>query len=659
MGVDSHGANGRGTNNRDAGKRNRRTPANATPNSKQSSSRAVKNTARGAAVGVRRGTQKRIEISFYVVGGVLAIMAARFIQLQAIASHQRGPNAAADAFTRREPLLPRRGDILAADGTAVALTLDEYAVCANPRAVSDKPKMARVIAEAIGGSESEYLSLLQKTTHANGEPNYYVRLATRVDEDRVKKLKARIQPSDDEHRSVRAQKRKFFEAISLEPTPRRVYPLGSFASQLVGFTTNDGKGADGLEWAWDKELGGVPGERISQVDARKRPLPGFVKDWRQPVPGKTLVTTIDPEIQAGADEVLMETWQKFKPNFLSAIVMRPRTGEIVAMSTAPGFDPNKKPTNIAELATNRGLQFVYEPGSTFKLITAAAAIETVPNWQSYSHVCNGIAPVGGRPMRCWVNSTAQRRHGDEDLSEGIRDSCNFSMYGFARLMGAKTLREYSKKFGLGEEVELANLRENVGYVARHPEDWGQRQLASFSFGQSMLLTPMQLIRASAAIANDGVMMKPMLIKEVRDEEGRIIKHYEPEVMRKVIEPETAREVEKMMQRVTREGTARKFVFVPGYATSGKTGSAQKAIGSKGYAAGKFISSFVGFVPSPRAEFVILVLADEPHGSHWGSEVCGPAFSGIAKKAMLSLRLKEGAAAPPPSPALMTQPKEKS
>jgi stage V sporulation protein D (sporulation-specific penicillin-binding protein) len=617
--------------------------------------RIAKNATRVSA-GVRRGTQRRIERMFYFVALVLAVMGGRFVYLQGFASHQRSANAA-DPFTRREILQPRRGDILAADGTAIAVTLDEYAVCANPRAIADKSKMARVIAEAIGGSQDEYLSLLQKTTRPDGQPNYYVRLAKRVDEDRVRKLKARMEPRDDEHRSVRAQKRKFFEPISLEPTPRRVYPLGSFASQLVGFTTNEGKGADGLEWAWNDELGGEPGERVSQVDARKRPLPGFVKAWRAPVPGQSLVTTIDPEIQAGADEVLTETWKKFKPNFLSAIVMRPKTGEIVAMSTAPGFDPNQKPRNVAELATNRALQFVYEPGSTFKLITAAAAVETVPNWQKYTHVCNGIAPVGGRPMRCWVNSTSQRRHGEEDLSEGIRDSCNFSMYGFARLMGAQTLHEYSKKFGLGEKVELANLREDLGYVAPRPEDWGQRQLASFSFGQSMSLTPMQLIRASAAIANNGVMMKPMLIKEVRDEEGRIVKRFEPEVMRRVIKPETAREVEKMMQRVTREGTARKFVFVPGYSTSGKTGSAQKALGSKGYAAGKFISSFVGFVPSPKAEFVILVLADEPHGSHWGSEVCGPAFSGIAQKAMLSLRLQKGAEAPPPSASLMTRPKE--
>jgi cell division protein FtsI/penicillin-binding protein 2 len=200
--------------------------------------------------------------------------------------------------------------------------------------------------------------------------------------------------------------------------------------------------------------------------------------------------------------------------------MRPRTGEIVAMSTAPSFDPNKRPKNIAEVATNRALSLVYEPGSTFKVVTAAAAVENVPDWRKHSFMCNGIADVGGRPMRCWVNSTSQRRHGDEDLSEGIRDSCNFSMYGFARMMGAPTLLDYAKKFALDEPVELAGLREGRGYMAGKPQDWGARQLASFSFGQSMSVTPLQLIRVGATIANDGVMMKPMLIKELARRAGQ-------------------------------------------------------------------------------------------------------------------------------------------
>jgi cell division protein FtsI/penicillin-binding protein 2 len=613
-----------------------------------------------SAIAVRPGTKKRIEGMVYFLALPLLFLGYRFVSLQALENRtpQEGGTTAVglQVSTHTRVIQPRRAEFLAADGTAMAVTLDEYAVCANPRAIKEKEKMARLIAQAIGGSQDEYLQLLNKTTHANGTPNYYVRLAKRVDESLVKKLKELRQSPPDATRASRAIRRKFWEPITFEPTPRRNYPLGEFASQLIGFTTNSGQGADGIEYAWNKELSGQPGKVVAQVDSRKRPVPGFVEELNPPTPGYSIVTTIDPEIQADTDATLRELYTKYKPNFASAIVMRPRTGEIVAMSTAPSFDPNKRPTNIAEVATNRALSLVYEPGSTFKVVTAAAAVEKVPDWRKHSFMCNGIADVGGRPMRCWVNSTSQRRHGDEDLSEGIRDSCNFSMYGFARMMGAPTLLDYAKKFALDEPVELAGLREGRGYMAGKPQEWGARQLASFSFGQSMSVTPLQLTRVGAAIANDGVMMKPMLIKELRDEQGKVVRTFQPEIHRRVTKAETARDVRDMMERVTREGASRVLAFVPGYQTAGKTGSAQKALGSRGYAAGKFISSFLGFVPSRNPEFVILILADEPRGSHWGSEVCGPAFGAIASKAMLHLRLREGTRAPAPSPALMSPPK---
>jgi cell division protein FtsI/penicillin-binding protein 2 len=178
-------------------------------------------------------------------------------------------------------------------------------------------------------------------------------------------------------------------------------------------------------------------------------------------------------------------------------------------------------------------------------------------------------------MRCWVYSTAQRAHGNEDLSEGIRDSCNFCMYGFARIMGAPTMKQYAEKFGIGESINFAGLRGQPGWLAPKPQEWGVRQLASFSFGQGMLVTPLQLMRMASTVANDGVMMKPMLIKEVRSETGEVLEKYAPEVDRRVIKPETARAVRAMMERVTYEGAASKLAFVPGYQTAGKTGSAQK------------------------------------------------------------------------------------
>lgn len=604
------------------------------------------------------GTQRRIEWTFYLLLLPLFFLSFRLVQLQGVPFHRGSTKGIQpEIFTHHEILPAQRGQVLATDGTALAVTLSEYDVCANPRGIREKEKMASRLAETIGGDEQEYVDDLNKTTRSDGKSNYFVRLARHVDEEHIQKLKALMGPQGkSETRVARAARKKFWEPITLLPTPRRQYPLGDFASQLIGFTTNRGHGADGLEKAWDKELGGKDGEVISQVDALNRPVPGLVHEWRAPVPGHTVVTTIDPQIQADADDVMNRLVQKFKPNFATAVVMRPRTGEILAMTTAPTYDLNERPTDIVDRATNRCINFGYEPGSTFKIITASAAVETVPNWQSHSFYCNGAQMVGKHLMHCWISHFPQGRHGEETLSASIRDSCNFGVYGFARLAGAPTMLQYAERFGLGERTGLEGLSEHPGLLpANDPNQWSQEQLANFAFGQGMLLTPLQLVRVAATIANDGVMMKPLLIKEVRDEQGKVLQSFAPEIDHKVIEPETAHTVTGMMERVTREGTAKKYVFVPGYTTAGKTGSAQKAVGRKGYAAGRFISSFVGFVPSRKPEFVILIMADEPHGSHWGSEVCGPAFAEIANKAMLHLRLHDGTSAPAPAAELMKKP----
>lgn len=605
-----------------------------------------------------KSTRRRIEGTFYFLVVALFFFAGRMVQLQAM-NRSDARLSEDDMFVKSRVLPAPRGQILAADGTALAITANEYDIAINPRAVSDKAKMADLLVQTVGGSAAEYLEQLEKVVRTDGSKNFYVRVARRVDEARIDKLRALMRPpkGGKENRVERAARKDFWEPVSLEATPRRQYPLGNFASQIIGFTTNTGAGADGLEKAWNKDLAGQSGEIVSQVDAQGRPIPGFVKQQSEPVAGRTLVTTLDPEIQAGAQAAMEELVKKFKPNFATAIVMRPKTGEIVAMVTAPSFDLNNRPKNVVELATNRATQFAYEPGSTFKIITAAAAIENVPDWREHSFYCNGVQKVGKHSMHCWVNSTSQRRHGDEDLSRSIRDSCNFGVYGFARLMSAQTLFDYTERFGLGQNIGFDKLGEHPGYLPKNaPRDWSAEQLANFSFGQGMLMTPLQLTRATAAVANDGVMMKPMLIKEVRDEQGGVLRSFAPEEEGRVIKPETAKLVLGMMERVVQEGTARKYIFVPGFASAGKTGSAQKADGPRGYAAGKFISSFVGAIPAKKPEFVILVMADEPRGSHWGSEVCGPAYQSIAAAAMLRLRLQKGAAAPAPDTNLMERPK---
>ena len=609
----------------------------------------------------RSKSRKRIEQAFYTVGGVFLLLGGKVLWMQAM------PDASATALTdktfERSEILPaRRGQILGADGMAMAVTIDEYTIAANPRAYSsaDKEKLARVLAEIIGGNQEMYRAELSKTERTNGSSVYYVRLARHVDEARAQKLKELMGPQAKETRKERTARKDFWANVQLEASPRRHYPMGQFAPQLVGFTTNSGIGVDGMEKAWEETLDGAPGARESLVDAQGRAVPGTVTTWKEPVDGESIVTTIDPKIQAAADATMTHIFEKYKPNFCVAVVMKPNTGELVAVSTAPGYDPNNRPQNMVDVATNRAFSYAYEPGSTWKIITASAAVENIPDWQSKQFFVNGVTQAGKYTIHDWQFWSGRVKPEMKGLSEGIRDSSNVTMYDFAKLMPRHVLRDYAHKFGIGDRIDLPGFNVARGYVAgSDPQTWSAAQYANFSFGQGMMITPLQLAQIGGVVANDGVMMKPMLIKEVRDARGKTLVTYQPETLRRVIAPETAREVTKMMRRVVYEGSARRSVFVPGYASVGKTGSAQKAIGKSGYSAGKFISSFVGFLPMDKPKYVIAVMADEPHGSHWGSEVCGPAFTDIAKEAMLAMRLEEGADAPKPDPNLMEPPTGKT
>ncbi len=607
---------------------------------------------------IAKTSQNRIEKVFYVFAGLFVLCGARVAWMQTM-THASASTLADASFERAQLLPARRGQLLARDGTAMAVSIDEYTIAANPRGWSEaeKNKAATLLGQTLNVDPAPIRAKLNEVTRAKGVKNYYVKLAEHVEEEKADRLRKLMGPQKNETRKDRSARKKFWETLTLEASPRRHYPLGAFAPQLIGFTTNSGLGADGMESAWQKTLGGDNGEREALVDAQGRAVPGSVRVWKEPVDGKTIETTIDPKIQQAADQTLMETYQKYKPNFCVAVVMKPDTGEIVAISTAPNFDLNHRPKDMVQVATNRAFSYAYEPGSTWKIITASAAVENIPDWQSKSFYINGQAPAGNHIIHDWQFWGGHVQPGMKGLSEGIRDSSNVCMWHFAQLMPRNVIPDYAKKFGIGTKPDLPGFNISGGYLPKNnPKEWSMAQWANFSFGQGMMITPLQLAQIGSVIANDGVLMKPMLMKQIRNSRGQVIQSFAPTVDHRVIQVNTAREVKKMMRRVVAEGTARKYIFIPGYDAAGKTGSAQKAVGKKGYAAGKFISSFVGLLPMNKPKYVIAVMADEPHGSHWGSEVCGPAFTNIAQEAVTAMRLEEGSNAPAPDPALMERPK---
>ena len=602
-------------------------------------------------------THKRVEAIFYATACGFLIVGGRLAWMQ-LMPHASATALSDEAFHKAETLPARRGAILASDNTAIAVTVDQYTVAANPRAYSgeEKDRLADVLAQTVEGNRAEIRAALDETEYPDGRKKFYVVLVRGVDEVHIQKLRLLMGPQKGEKRAQRVARKAFWANVSIAASPRRDYPLRAFAPQLIGFTTNSGQGADGAEKAWNEWLGGENGIRESLVDAQGRAVPGTVRTWRDPVDGNSVVTTIDPKIQAVADATMKDVFEKFRPNFCVAVVMRPQTGEIVAVSTAPHFDLNSRPKNIVEIATNRAFNYNYEPGSTWKIVTAAAVVENVPGWNSKRFYNNGTIKAGKHTIHDWQFWSGKVQAGTKGFSDGFRDSSNVAMYHFANMMPRQTLVDYARKFGVGERPELPGFNVSGGYISRqNPREWPAVQYASFAFGQSMMITPLQLAQIGSVVANGGDLMKPMLVREVRDPRGKVIKKFEPQVHRKgVIRPETAREVGKMMRRVVSEGTAKRFIFVPGYAATGKTGSAQKAEGKNGYRGRKFISSFIGFLPQEKPEFVVAIMADEPKASHWGSETCGPAFTKIAEEAMFALRLQKGADAPKPNPALMVR-----
>ncbi|MBI3923801.1 MAG: stage V sporulation protein D, partial [Armatimonadetes bacterium] len=393
----------------------------------------------------------------------------------------------------------------------------------------------------------------------------------------------------------------------------------------------------GIEYYWDNVLGGRPGKMEAEVDARGNPIPNGRKRFIAPVEGKHVILTIDDKIQFYTEQALQKTWERYHPNWVTAIAMCPKTGEILAMATRPGFDANHILPGSIRFTSNPAVGFPYEPGSTFKIVTASAVLQDLPPEVAQKKFnCSGTIQVGKHTIHCWILAKEGRGHGPQDLADGIKNSCNIAMVGFSKYLGPDRLHNYARLFGVAERTGLGCPYEQKGDLPA-TSTWDSARLANISFGQSLTVTPIQLLRAVSTIANGGEMMQPFIVRELRSQEGDLVQSFHPKVVRQVVTRETARKVAAMMERVVSEGTG-KLAAVPGYHVSGKTGSAQK-VEHGVYARGKFVSSFVGFLPAEDPKIAVLVVADEPKGSHWGSVVCGPAFSEIASKSMMRLKVE--------------------
>ena len=522
------------------------------------------------------------------------------------------------------PLLARRGTIYDRDGKKLALSIDAYDIFADPTMVKNKAEVARRLAPIVGWKEESLLRVFSR----RGRFAYIVR---RADVELWRKVAA-----------------ENFLGIDATPTMKRVYPGGTLAAHILGFTNVDGKGIEGLEKVYDKELAGQDGYVIAEVDARGKIIPGSRRDRVEPVHGKDLVLTIDSPLQHCLEMELEKSYSAHSANGASAVVMEPRTGEILALANMPTFDPNHIDQSNANLRRNRAVTDIYEPGSTLKTITASAALnEKVATMDTIFH-CNGSIRIGRRVVKCLVHPPFVHGHGAINIATILKYSCNMGAAGMGFRLGSERLYSYEKAFGLLEKPGTELPGEMQGMCDRW-QDWPQVKLANVAFGQGIAVTPLQLAKAYCAVANGGLVMRPYVVKEVRRPDGTVEVVKGPVLIRRVISEQTAAVVSQALHGVVTGGTG-KTARVEGYKVCGKTGSSQKAsMTRRGFAAGKFIASFVGFLPLTDPRAMILVSVDEPKGTHWGATVAAPVFQQVAREAMWRMKVAPDGLPKPAAP----------
>ena len=400
------------------------------------------------------------------------------------------------------------------------------------------------------------------------------------------------------------------------PEEQRSYPQRSVAAQVLGYVGIDGNGLAGLELEFDRALAGHAGQETIVKDPGGRVLD--VEHQRPERSGRDVFLTLDHTIQANAEQVLRETVHKWDAKSASAIVLDPRTGAVLAMAVQPGYDANRYPFAPRDLQRNRTVTDTYEPGSTFKLITVAAALSehlvspstrfTLP----YSlHVADRV-----------IHDAEERGTVNYSVAQILAHSSNIGAIELAEMLGRTRLSSWISRFGFGRTTGIDFPGESPGIVLP-PDKWSGSTIGNVPIGQGIAVTPVQMAAAYAAIANGGVWSRPHLVDHIAGG-GRPSLHRHRLVSRRI-----AGELMMMLKDVVAEGTGT-YAAMPGYQVAGKTGTAQKPDSHGGYATGRYVASFVGIVPASRPRLVILVTVDEPQGAIWGGVVAAPAFQKIAK-----------------------------
>lgn len=551
-------------------------------------------------------TLKRLTIVFILIALALFYLISRLFWVQVV----WGPNLkkqAEEYHVQDVTVQPERGSIYDRNHNELVTNVPAFSVYAQPNRIKDFADLSEKIAPVLGLKPALVYEKLN-----NKEP--FVWLTHNLEysaADRLKKLN--------------------LQGIGLIQGDKRSYPQGSMAAHLLGFVGSDNQGLTGLEKSCDSYLRGKPGSSKVENDASGQPVPQTQTNVNPSSPGANLILTIDQTIQFFVERELDNLEASYKPARAAIIVMDPESGQILAMGNRPTFDPgnwSKEPQSVWE--GNTAVLYNYEPGSTLKMFIAAAALEkgiVSPGERFYDP---GSIVVNGRRIYC----SERNGHGSQSFIEAVGNSCNIVFIQVGQRLGKENIYKYLQEFGFGARTGIDLPGEESG-VLRDKKEATILDLATMSIGQSIAVTPIQLITGACAIANGGKLMKPYFVKALEDDQRKVIKEIKPQEVRSIISGETARTLSSMMEKVVLEGTGTR-AQVEGYRIAGKTGTAQIP-GPKGYEVGKYVSSFVGYGPLDNPRVAVLVMVDEPQGGkYYGGEVAAPAFQSVMRDTLVYL-----------------------
>ncbi len=561
----------------------------------------------------RKFVDKRMVWLLIVFGLLYLAICGRLFYIQVL-NNEPYQRMADRLRVRQLVLKSSRGTVYDRVGRELAVDVPACSVYAHPCKITDKDSVAKQLAVLMNTDECSLAGHLSGT----GKFVYIGR-----------------QLSTDVGNAVRSAK---ISNVGVLEEQKRSYPSGSLAAHILGLTNVDGTGIEGIERSANKQLAGRNGYLIAEVDSYGRVIPESRRGSVAPEDGNDVTLTIDAYLQHVTEEALLKSVEMYSAKAATAVVLDPHTGEILALANLPTFNPNERRNASPEQRRNRALTDLYEPGSTLKAITVAAGLEEGIRPTETVATCShqGMA-IGKRRIRCSLHAPYMAGHGAVDSYDIIRNSCNIGAASVALQLGPDKLHSYMESFGLIDKPG-SGLAGEVSMGLGSPEDWAAIRLANIGFGQGIAVSVLQMADAYAVLANGGKLMQPQIIREVRKSDGTVVRPFSPKIVRQVISKKTANEVTKMLVDCVDEGTG-KTSKVEGYTVAGKTGSAQKAsTTSRGYAQGKYVASFMGYLPANNPRLVICVVVDEPRGSHWGATVAAPVFQEIGKKAMWYLRV---------------------